>query len=363
VHEVSAETPTIAGSTVPSSLAPHTTLRLGGPATRLISAENADELVDLTKAASRSGDPVLLLAGGSNVVVGDAGFAGTVILVRSRGVEVISRRPDQLIIRVQAGHPWDEFVAETVESGWAGVECLSGIPGSSGATPIQNVGAYGQDVSETISSVTIYDRADGVVRDMPAAACDFGYRASIFKHNDRYAVLAVDFRLRPASESGPVRYTELARTLGVAQGDRVPLAAARESVLALRAGKGMVLDADDRDTWSVGSFFTNPVLDAAAWEHLRAVTADTGEPPGWPGEGGVVKVSAAWLIDRAGFGKGHPGGDVPVSISTKHTLALTNRGSGTTEQLLTLAREIRDGVRDRFGVVLHPEPVLVGCEL
>ncbi|MDR7280445.1 UDP-N-acetylmuramate dehydrogenase [Catenuloplanes atrovinosus] len=317
----------------------------------------------MTKAAGRTGDPLLLLAGGSNVVIGDEGFAGTAILIRSRGVEVISRRPDQLIVRVQAGHPWDEFVAETVEAGWSGVECLSGIPGSTGATPIQNVGAYGQDVSETIRSVTVYDRADGVVRDMPAADCGFGYRASVFKHNDRYVVLTVDFRLLPDALSGPVRYAELARSLGVEQNARVPLAAARESVLALRAGKGMVLDADDRDTWSVGSFFTNPVLDAAAWEHLRTATEGIGEPPGWPGEGGRVKVSAAWLIDRAGFGKGYPGGDVPVSISTKHTLALTNRGSGTTAQLLGLAREIRDGVRERFGVVLHPEPVLVGCEI
>nr|WP_310416666.1 UDP-N-acetylmuramate dehydrogenase [Catenuloplanes niger] len=361
VHDVSADSPTVAGSTVPSSLAPHTTLRLGGPARRLVSAENADELVDLTKAAGRTGDPLLLLAGGSNVVIGDDGFAGTAILVRSRGVEVISRRPDQWIVRVQAGHPWDEFVAETVAAGWAGVECLSGIPGSTGATPIQNVGAYGQDVAETISSVTVYDRAEGVIRDMPAADCGFGYRASIFKHNERYVVLSVDFRLRPAAESGPVRYAELARTLGVAQGDRVPLAAARETVLALRAGKGMVLDADDRDTWSVGSFFTNPIVDAGAWEKLREASA--GEPPGWPGEGGRVKVSAAWLIDKAGFGRGYPGGDVPVSISTKHTLALTNRGSGSTAQLLGLAREIRDGVRDRFGVLLHPEPVLVGCEI
>ncbi|WP_370879237.1 UDP-N-acetylmuramate dehydrogenase [Catenuloplanes indicus] len=361
MHDVSADSPTVAGSTVPSSLAPHTTLRLGGPARRLVSAENADELVDLTRTAGRTGDPLLLLAGGSNVVIGDDGFTGTAILVRSRGVEVISRRPDQLIVRVQAGHPWDGFVAETVAAGWAGVECLSGIPGSTGATPIQNVGAYGQDVAETISSVTVYDRSEGVVRDMPAADCGFGYRASIFKHNDRYVVLSVDFRLRPAAESGPVRYAELARTLGVSQGDRVPLTAARETVLSLRAGKGMVLDAEDRDTWSVGSFFTNPVLDAAAWAKLREVSAT--EPPGWPGEGGRVKVSAAWLIDRAGFGKGYPGGDVPVSISTKHTLALTNRGSGSAAQLLGLAREIRDGVRDRFGVVLHPEPVLVGCTL
>jgi UDP-N-acetylmuramate dehydrogenase len=257
-----------------------------------------------------------------------------------------------VVVRVAAGEPWDAFVARTVADGFSGVECLSGIPGSAGATPIQNVGAYGQEVAQTIVAVYAYDRVADRVVTMPAAECGFAYRSSIFKHNDRWMVLEVDFRLAESGDSAPIRYAELARQLGVETGGRVPLQQARDTVLKLRAGKGMVLDAEDRDTWSVGSFFTNPIVR----ELPRA------DMPHWPAEDGQVKIPAAWLIEHAGFHRGFTRGG-GVAISSKHTLALTNRGDGTTEALLDLARVIRDGVRDRFGVELHPEPVLINCAL
>jgi UDP-N-acetylmuramate dehydrogenase len=311
-----------------------------------------DEAVATVRNASAAGESLFILAGGSNVVVGDAGFDGHVVLLRTSGSRVVARDTAHVVVRVAAGEPWDEFVATTVGNGWSGVECLSGIPGAAGATPIQNVGAYGQEVAHTIVAVHAYDREAGERRTLTPAECGFGYRSSIFKHNDRWLVLEVDFRLAVRADSAPIRYAELARQLGAAIGDRVPLDRARDTVLKLRAGKGMVLDPEDRDTWSVGSFFTNPVLPAPP----------SAEMPHWPGEDGTVKIPAAWLIEHAGFHKGFTvGGD--VAISAKHTLALTNRGAGTTAALLDLARVIRDGVQNRFGIVLHPEPVLVNCAL
>ncbi|MEU2616138.1 UDP-N-acetylmuramate dehydrogenase [Micromonospora sp. NPDC007271] len=363
MSDVYAEPTTGAVPTDPATLARYTTLRLGGPAGRLETATSAEEIVQKVRDAEMREDPVLVLAGGSNVVIGDRGFPGTVVLVRSRGFRVIAEDADTVTVRVEAGEPWDDLVAATLKRGWSGLECLSGVPGSAGATPIQNVGAYGQEVAETITGVQAYDRTHREVVHIPAADCGFAYRGSIFKYSDRWVVLSVDFRLARSPLSGPVRYAELARALGVEVGDRVPLADARATVLRLRAGKGMVLDADDPDTWSVGSFFTNPVLERAAYELLRERAADLGEPPSWPGAGDVVKVSAAWLIDRAGYGKGHPGLE-GVAISSKHTLALTNRsGTASTAALVALAREIRDGVHDRFGVTLHPEPVLINCTI
>ncbi|WP_213453773.1 UDP-N-acetylmuramate dehydrogenase [Rhizomonospora bruguierae] len=359
MSDVSAERPAAADPYAPVPLSRYTTLRLGGPAAGLVTA--ADEAAIVRAVAAE--DPVLVLAGGSNVVIGDAGFPGTVVLVRSRGIEVVEESAGRVTVEVAAGEPWDDVVHTAVRRGWSGVECLSGVPGSAGATPIQNVGAYGQEVAETIASVRAYDRVLGDVVTMTPAECGFGYRASVFKRSSRWVVLSVRFRLAVDGRSAPVRYAELARVLGVAVGDRVPLEDARRAVLALRAGKGMVLDPDDRDTWSVGSFFTNPVLDAAAFAAFRERTGDE-EPTSWPAPDGVVKVSAAWLIDRAGFTKGYLGADGGaggVAVSGKHALALTNRGAGSTAALLRLAREIRDGVRDRFGVTLHPEPVLIGC--
>ena len=337
-----------------TSLAAYTTLRLGGPAGTVTTAVHTDEAVAAMRSATSAGRPLLVLAGGSNVVIGDDGFDGEVLLLRTRGIEAVAEDSSGVLVRVAAGEPWDDFVAYTVGQGWSGVECLSGIPGAAGATPIQNVGAYGQEVAHTIEAVHAYDRETDETLVMTPAQCGFGYRSSVFKHNDRYLVTAVDFRLARSGESAPVRYAELARSLGAETGDRVPLRQARDTVLKLRAGKGMVLDPEDRDTWSVGSFFTNPVVPADFFATL-------GEMPHWPAGDGMVKIPAAWLIENAGFPKGFAGAG--VAISGKHTLALTNRGTGTTAALLGLARTIRDGVHARFGVELHPEPVLINCAI
>ena len=337
----------------PALLADLTTLRLGGPAHAFVEATTSDELVTAVQDADVAGEPVLLVAGGSNLVVADEGFAGTVVRIATRGVTVEEDTCGGAFVKVAAGEVWDDLVALAVERGWIGVEALSGIPGSVGATPIQNVGAYGQEVAETIASVRCWDREEGAVRTLAAADCGFGYRSSRFKRDpDRFVVLEVTFQLRLGDLGAPVQYAELARALGVEVGDRPPASRVRETVLGLRRGKGMVLDPADHDTWSAGSFFTNPVLDP---------TDVPDGAPTWPQPDGRVKTSAAWLIERAGFAKGHGSGR--VALSGKHVLALSNRGDGTASDLLTLAREVRDGVRARFGVELVPEPVLVNCGL
>jgi len=345
-------------------LGPLTTLGVGGPARRLVEAGTAAELVEAVSAADRGGEPVLVLGGGSNVLVADAGFAGTVVLVRSRGSD-LRDRGDAVLVRAQAGEPWDDLVARCVEERLAGIECLSGIPGLTGATPIQNVGAYGQEVGAVLETVGVLDRASRARREMSATECRFGYRDSMFKRNDRFTVLEVTFRLRRSRSAEPVRYAELADVLGVAVGERPPLTAVREAVLDLRRRKGMVIDRSDPDTASAGSFFTNPVLQPPQVAELeRRVARRLGSGVGFPrfaAADGAVKVSAAWLIERAGFRRGYGRG--AARISAKHTLALTNRGGATAVELLALAAEIRDGVRDAFGVELVPEPVLVGTAL
>jgi UDP-N-acetylmuramate dehydrogenase len=316
--------------------------------------------MEIVRDADATGEPILVLAGGSNVVVGDAGFPSTVLLIRTLGISA-QVSGDDVTVTVAAGEPWDGVVARTVAEKWSGLECLSGIPGSAGATPIQNVGAYGQEVAERITSVRALDRRSGTVVTMSAAECGFGYRTSVFKHVDRWIVLSVDFALTRSARSAPIRYAELAAKLGVAAGERADAGDAREGVLDLRRGKGMVLDPGDPDTYSVGSFFMNPVLSASEHAAFTPRAAEFGPVAAWPERDGGVKISAAWLIERAGFPKGYARGG--VAISSKHTLALTNRGSGTTEELLGLAREIRAGVNARFGVTLRPEPVLVNCEI
>jgi UDP-N-acetylmuramate dehydrogenase len=341
-----------------------TTLRLGGPAARLVTAGDEAAIVDAVRSADRDGEPLLVLAGGSNVVAADAGFDGTVLRIASRGID---RRPapdGRVLLEVGAGEPWDPFVERCVDEGLAGIECLSGIPGSVGATPIQNVGAYGQEVAETIVSVRVLDRAAGAVVEMGAGDCAFTYRSSAMKrHPGRWVVLAVTFALERSERSEPIRYPELARRLGLQVGDRAPLRDVREAVLDLRRGKGMVIDPADPDSVSAGSFFTNPVLDDAAFADLEARVAerlgDGVRPPAFPDADGHVKTSAAWLIERAGFTRGH-GDPRGIAISAKHTLALTNRGGGSTAELVALAREIAGGVREAFGVELVPEPVFVG---
>jgi UDP-N-acetylmuramate dehydrogenase len=345
-------------------IGPYTTLRLGGPARRLVIAGDPEEIVQSVRDAAKLDEPLLVLAGGSNVVIADAGFDGTVLLIRSTGIRFADQADGTVLLTAAAGQPWDEVVRASLAEGLAGLECLSGIPGSAGGTPIQNVGAYGHEVAEVLHAVPVYDRVADEVFDATPEQCALGFRTSLFKRNDRYVVLGVTFRLRRSPRSAPVQYAELARTLGVAVGEQVPAQRVREAVLALRAGKGMVLDPADPDTYSVGSFFQNPVLDPDDYATVRAAAlARTGvEPPSWPYES-KVKVSAAWLIERAGFTKGYQGGYPGVGISTKHTLALTNRGAGTSAALIGLAREIRDGVRAAFGVSLEPEAVLVGCAL
>ncbi|MFJ8143636.1 UDP-N-acetylmuramate dehydrogenase [Streptomyces sp. NPDC096048] len=343
-------------------LAPLTTFRLGGPATRLVTATTDAEVIAAVREADDTGTPLLLIGGGSNLVIGDKGFDGTALHIATRGLSL-----DGTTLELAAGEIWTDAVARTVEAGLAGVECLAGIPGSAGATPIQNVGAYGQEVSSTITEVTAYDRRSGETVTLINSDCGFSYRHSRFKAEpERYVVLRVRFELENADGlSAPLRYAETARALGVQPGERVPLTEARDTVLKLRAGKGMVLDPEDHDTWSAGSFFTNPILTDEEFAAFRARVDErlgTGaEPPAFPAGEGRIKTSAAWLIDKAGFTKGY--GTGPARISTKHTLALTNRGGATTEDLLALAREVVTGVREAFGVTLVNEPVTVGVSL
>jgi UDP-N-acetylmuramate dehydrogenase len=379
----------------PTPLAAYTTLGLGGPAATLTEPASEAGLFAAVRGADERGEPVLVLGGGSNVVIADEGFPGLVVRVATRGISIVPGEPaaaasTPVSLTVAAGENWDDVVARCIAEGLAGLECLSGIPGLAGATPIQNVGAYGQEVADTITSVRVYDRERREVTEMPAAACGFGYRTSFFKRTPfapgsatgRFVVLSVTFRLAPGPGpgplSGPIRYPELATELGVAPGDRVPLGEARSAVLKLRARKGMVLDAGDPDTRSAGSFFTNPVLTADEFAAVTSRARQSGGPelrvPHFPAPDGHVKVPAAWLIERAGFGKGYPGpasgpaavpsgparGPGAARISSKHTLALVNPGSASTASLLALAQEIRAGVRDAFGVTLDIEPVLVG---
>ena len=356
-------------------LAAFTTLGLGGPARRFAEAATESDLVAQVRSADEQGEPLLVLGGGSNLVIADEGFPGTAVRVATRGMRR-EPREDSVRLTVAAGENWDTVVTQVAGDGLAGLECLSGIPGLAGATPIQNVGAYGQEVAQTLVAVRAYDRARQTVTELTHAECGFGYRTSAFKRSTqagavtpRFVVLDVSFELRRSALSAPVRYGELARALGVGEGERAPLGEVRSAVLALRRGKGMVLDAADPDTRSAGSFFTNPVLDLARFADLQRAVAVTCGPevavPRFQAGPGLVKVPAAWLIERAGFGKGYspePGGQ-GARISAKHTLALVNPGGATTAGLLALAREVADGVRKVFGVDLAPEPVLVGADL
>lgn len=349
-------------------LAEHTTLRLGGPAGRLVIARTEEALVaavrDADAEALAAGERApLVLGGGSNVLVSDDGVPGTTVLVDTAGRELHDTCDTRATLTVEAGETWDDVVRWCVSSGWGGLECLSGIPGRAGAVPVQNVGAYGVEISELLVDIDLYDRRTGEVRTrVPAAELGLGYRTSALKGHDAAVVLRIRLALTRGPDSGPIRYPELARALEVPVGTAAPIGKVREAVLALRRSKGMVLDPGDHDTWSAGSFFTNPVLDAATADRVMAAAADE-RMPRWPADNGMVKLSAAWLISQAGFERGHPGPGGRVGLSSRHSLALTNRGPGTTEDLLTLAREVRDGVRARFGVSLTPEPVLVGCAL
>jgi UDP-N-acetylmuramate dehydrogenase len=325
-------------------LAEFTTLAVGGPIDRLVEVADADELVQAVRDADEAGRPLLLLGGGSNVVAPDEGWPGDVVLVRTRGIE---RDGDRLV--VAAGEDWDGVVAHTVAARLAGLEALSGIPGSTGATPVQNVGAYGQEVAQTITAVEVWDRVEKDRRSLSPAECGFGYRDSRLKRDpSRFVVLSVTFALHPGELSAPVGYAELARTLGVAVGDRAPLADVRAAVIGLRRGKGMVLDPADPDSRSAGSFFTNPVVPAG-----HAVEGC----PSWPAGDGVVKLSAAWLVQSAGFGRGTRSGH--VGTSSRHSLALTTEDGATAAELLAFADRVVAAVEQQFGVRLEREPTAV----
>ncbi len=339
-------------------LAPLTTLGVGGPARRLALAETDEEACALVGEVDGRGEPLLVLGGGSNLLVGDEGFPGTVLGIRTKGL-TFENGPHAVFVTAAAGESWDDFVAQVVERGLAGVECLAGIPGLVGAVPMQNVGAYGQEVADTIVSVRAFDRTSGEVVEIPRSACGFAYRSSVFRGKDRHVFLGVTFALTRSRDSRPLAYAELTRALGVEPGASAPLGTVRETVVALRRKKGMVLDAGDPDSRSAGSFFTNPILDPSALAALEARAP--GPLPTFPDASGRTKVSAAWLIEQAGFAKGHAQG--AAGISSKHALALVNRGGARAADIVALARAIRDGVRERFGVVLENEPVTVGVSL
>ncbi len=350
-------------------LSDYTTLRLGGPAARFAEAAAEDEIIAVARAADLAGERLLVLGGGSNLVVADEGFPGTVLRISGGGTRV-TNGDDGVRVVAAAGVSWDQIVQWSVAEQLPGLECLAGIPGLAGATPIQNVGAYGQEVSTVIESVRVYDRASAAVATLTGAECGFGYRTSLFKRaragaTGRYIVLSVTFLLERGPLSEPIRYPELARSLGVALGERAPMRQVSQAVIGLRRGKGMVLDPADPDTRSAGSFFTNPVLDARQFARLEQAAVGrgiAGGVPHFPAGPGLVKVPAAWLIERAGFGKGYPAGGA-ARISSKHTLALTNSGGAGTSELIALARQITLGVRSAFGVELANEPVLVGVRL
>jgi UDP-N-acetylmuramate dehydrogenase len=346
-----------------------TTAAVGGPAGNYVEARTEAEIIDAVRSADAAGEPVLIIGGGSNLLISDDGFPGTVVKIASEGFTVNAEDScGGVSVVVQAGHNWDALVEHAVLHAWSGVEALAGIPGATGATPVQNVGAYGSDVSQTIAAVRTWDRERNAVKTFTNSELKFGYRDSILKQttvdgSPRYVVLTVEFQLPLGRMSAPVRYAELARVLGVAQGERAYSNDVRREVLRLRASKGMLLDPADRDTYSTGSFFTNPIVPAAVADELPE------NAPRYPaGSDGLVKLSAAWLIDQAGFGKGFglDAGSVSggrASLSTKHTLAITNRGSASAADMVAIAREVRDGVVGRFGIELHPEPLLIGVAL
>lgn len=354
-------------------LADLTTARVGGPARTLVEASTEQEIVEAVRAADAADEPLLIISGGSNLLIGDEGFDGTVVHIISTGFTVNDDDATcgGVMVKVQAGQDWDELVKYTVLHAFSGLEALSGIPGSTGATPVQNVGAYGSDVSQTIATVRTYDRETDSIKSFTNFELRFGYRDSLLKRSTvngspRYVVLSVEFQLGLGRMSRPVRYAELARALGIEVGARVYANDVRREVLKLRGGKGMVLDAPDPDTWSTGSFFTNPIVPQAVADMLPD------SAPRYPsGRDGEIKLSAAWLIEHAGFSKGFGLGDDDghaaacgrASLSTKHTLALTNRGGASTSDLLSVARLVRDGVEQSFDIRLEPEPLLINCSL
>ena len=337
-----------------TTLNKYTSLRVGGPAKNIVNVSTEAEIIAAIEEAGDS--PVLILGGGSNVLVSDNGFEGTVIHIANNQAESEVDACSGATLTIGAGENWDSFVATTISRGFAGLETLSGIPGTVGAAPIQNIGAYGHEVSEFITRVRTYDRENKAIKTFTNAECEFEYRNSHFKkHPGRYIVLSVQFQIRRGEVSTPITYAELAKKLGIAVGEKAPVVDTRKAVMELRAAKGMLLNPDDKDSWSAGSFFTNPVV---ATEIASALPESA---PKWPMADGRVKTSAAWLIENSGIDKGQAHGG--ARISTKHVLALTNAGTATAEELVQLAREVRARVEAKFGITLEPEVNLVGISL
>ncbi|WP_336244320.1 UDP-N-acetylmuramate dehydrogenase [Corynebacterium meridianum] len=350
-----------------------TTLHLGGRPAGAVRCATTDALATAVARADSLNLPLLVVGGGSNLVVADGDLPLVAVVADCPDIDIDA---DSGLLRADAGAVWDDVVSASIDAGLGGIECLSGIPGSAGATPVQNVGAYGVEIADVLTRVLLLERATGAVDWVPASSLDLGYRTSNLKHTGRGVVLAIELQLRTDGSSAPLRFGELARRLGVTADDtgargtvRHPSPLVREAVLELRRGKGMVHDPADHDTWSAGSFFTNPIVADTDVAGVRAAVSrlhgvDVADAmPCYPAGEGCSKLSAAWLIERAGFVRGHPGPEAPARLSTRHTLALTNRGRATTADLVALAREVRAGVWDAFGVTLHPEPVWVGVDI
>ena len=336
-------------------LAPLTTLGIGGVARWLLHASTIDDVDRAHRWSASVGAPLFVLGGGSNLVIADDGFDGLVLHLDVRG-RICTSQGEDTLVTAGAGEPWDAVVADCVDRGLAGLECLSGIPGTVGGTPIQNVGAYGQEVGSRIDYLTAYDRRTGATCRLSGADCGFAYRTSRFKNADvdRFVICDVTFRLRPGTPT--TTYPDIVDYLSRAGVSSADVLSVRNAVLAVRRRKGMVIAEGDPDTRSVGSFFMNPLVHDADRERVAAVAGT--QPPAFPADSGRVKLPAAWLIERAGFRRGDVDG--PVGISTKHTLALVNRGGATARDVLRFASRIKRGVLDRFGVSLRPEPVFVG---
>lgn len=348
-----------------------TTTRVGGPAQQLVTATSEAELAHAVGAADAAGQEVLLIGGGSNLVISDEGYPGVGVQIATRGLHLDEQPNGKVLLRAAAGENWDVTVEYSLTEGLSGLEALSGIPGCTGATPVQNVGAYGADVSQTLAWIRAYDRHNGQVIKLENADLEFAYRDSLIKRTStngspRYVVLEVAFLLERSNDSAPIRYAELARRLGVEAGERADAHQVRQTVLELRRSKGMVYDRQDADSHSTGSFFTNPIVPSEVLENLPE------NAPNYPvAQEGFVKLSAAWLIDQAGFSKGYGLEGTEgfalaqgrASLSTKHTLAITNRGEATAQDILAVARAVRAGVAERFGIELVNEPLLIGLSL
>jgi UDP-N-acetylmuramate dehydrogenase len=337
-----------------ADLRDYTSLRVGGPAKNFVEVGTESEIIAAIEAAGDT--PILIIGGGTNILVADSGFEGTVIRITSHSMQAEIDACSGATLTIGAGENWDEFVATTLDRGFAGLETLSGIPGTVGAAPIQNIGAYGHEVSEFITRVRTYDRQTKSLKTFTNSECDFSYRNSHFKaHPGRYVVLDVQFNLRKGEMTTAITYAELAKKLGVEVGEKAPIEATRKAVLELRGAKGMLLNTNDRDSWSAGSFFTNPIVS-------QEIAAKLPEgAPQWPTTNGMVKTSAAWLIENSGVHKGDSHGG--ARVSTKHVLALTNAGNATATDIAELAKSAQSAVFEKFGITLEAEVNLVGITL